>query len=305
VTKMLRRLIGEDLQLRTINAPDLLRVIADPGQIEQVLLNLAINARDAMPMGGTLTIELANAPTPQQLRELHPDTADTCVALSVTDTGVGMTPEVQKRIFEPFFSTKSPSKGTGLGLSMVYGVVVQSGGSIRVESGPGRGTRFVIHLPVAQDERMPSAPEAPALGELRGTETILLVEDERAIRELVRKVLGGYGYHVLEAADTTDAVRIAEHYRGAIHLLLSDIVMPRMSGPELAQHLVPLRSDIGVLYMSGFSNRLSTSVGSVSPAVDMLRKPFTPETLATKVRESLNRRQRTLVSQAVDLKANG
>jgi PAS domain S-box-containing protein len=286
--KMLRRLIGEEVRLRTISAPGLRRVTADPGQIEQVLMNLAINARDAMPTGGTLTIQLANATTPPQLRDLHPATTDTCVALSVTDTGLGMTPDVQKRIFEPFFSTKSPSHGTGLGLSMVYGVVTQSGGSISVESEPDRGTRFVIYLPVAVEEQQLSAGTAPPSEQFRGAETILLVDDERAIRELVRKVLNGYGYHVLEATDTSDAMRVAASHSGAIHLLLSDMVMPGMSGPELAQQLLRLRSDMRFLYMSGLGDNLSTGAGSASAPVAVLHKPFTPEMLVTKVRESLN-----------------
>jgi CheY-like chemotaxis protein len=286
---MLRRLIGEDVELRTTSAADLQRVKADPGQIEQVLINLAINARDAMPMGGTLAIELANAVTPRELRDANPLVAATCVALSVSDTGVGMSPEVRKHIFEPFFSTKSPGKGTGLGLSMVFGVVTQSGGHITVDSEPHRGTRFVIYLPTTVDvDAVASHDGRPSL-DLRGTETILLVEDELAIRELVRKVLTGYGYRVLEAADTTHAIRIGDTHGGPIHLLVSDVVMPLLSGPELAQRLVPARPGMRVLYMSGFGNRLSTGFGSLSSGVSLLHKPFTPEALAAKVRECLNR----------------
>jgi signal transduction histidine kinase len=298
--KMLRRLIGEEVQLRTVSAPGVLHVMADPGQIEQVLMNLAINARDAMPMGGTLTISLTNAPTPQQLRALHAAVADTCVELSVTDTGSGMTPEVQGRIFEPFFSTKSPTKGTGLGLSMVYGVVTQSGGTIAVESGAGCGTRFVIHLPAAVGEQ-PHAPGAvPVVDQVHGAETILVVDGERAIRELVRKVLSGYGYHVLEATDATDAVRIAEHHSGAIHLLLGDMVMAGAGGPALAQRLVLLRPEMQVLYMSGFGNGVPAEDGSASPPMAVLHKPFTPEILVTKVRESLNPRGHALTHKSRD-----
>lgn len=289
VEKMLRRLIGENVQLQTISTPDVHHVKADPGQIEQVLINLAINARDAMPMGGTLTIGLTNAVTPKELRRSNPTLADTCVALKVSDTGSGMPPEIQARIFEPFFSTKSPGKGTGLGLSMVHGVVTQSGGCITVESQLHRGTCFTIYLPGAPDAEASVARTAVAPVELRGSETILLVEDEGTIRELVRKVLTGYGYHVLEATDTADAIRLSERHPGVIDLLLSDIVMPRMSGPELAQALVPFRPEMRVLYMSGFGNRLSTGFGSVSPAVALLHKPFTPAALATKVRQCLNR----------------
>ena len=289
VEKMLRRLIGEDVQLRAINAADLLRVKADPGQIEQVLINLAINARDAMPMGGSLIVELANVPTPRELRDANPSVPDRCVALSVTDTGTGMSPEVKKHIFEPFFSTKGPGKGTGLGLSMVFGVVTQSGGWITVDSEPERGTRFVIYLPATIERETPVSLAARPANDLRGTETILLVEDETAIRDLVRKVLTGYGYHVLDASDTTHAIRIAESHHAPIHLLLSDIVMPWMSGPDLAQRLIPSRPGMRVLYMSGFGNRLSTGFGSLSSGVSLLHKPFTPETLATKVRDALHR----------------
>jgi PAS domain S-box-containing protein len=288
VEKMLRRVIGEDVTLRTSSAPDLCRVKADPGQIEQVLMNLAINARDAMPMGGILTIELANAPTPHDLRQANPGIGPTCVALTVRDTGSGISPAIKDRIFEPFFSTKMPGKGTGLGLSMVHGVVSQTGGSITVESELHRGTAFTIYLPATADE-IRANRNATAPGDLQGNETILLVEDEVAIRELVRKVLSGYGYRVLETTDVTDAVRVAENHVGPIHLLLSDVVMPGMSGPELAQRLVPLRREMRVLYMSGFGNRLATGFGSLSPAVALLHKPFTPSTLASKVRASLNR----------------
>jgi hypothetical protein len=289
VEKMLRRLIGEDVQMLTVTAPDLLRVKADPGQIEQVLMNLAINARDAMPRGGKLIIELANAPTPRELRDANLLVPDTCVALSVTDTGAGMTIEVKRRIFEPFFSTKGPGKGTGLGLSMVFGVVTQTGGWITVDSEPERGTRFVIYLPATVEIDVTAAGGVSPSKDLRGHETVLLVEDETAIRDLVRKVLSRYGYRVLEARDSADAVRIAAAHHAPIHLLLSDVVMPMMSGPELAQRLVPIRPGMRVLYMSGFGNRLSTGFGALSSGVSLLHKPFTPEVLATKVRESLNR----------------
>ena len=291
VGKMLRRVIGDDIELETSSDPALHAVVADPGQIEQVLLNLAVNARDAMRQGGTLSIQLANAQAPPELAAQDGRAwTGACVALSVSDTGCGMTREVRDRIFEPFFTTKAADKGTGLGLSMVYGVVTQSGGCITVDSAPDAGTRFVIYLPAAF-ERPRARPRAAApVGELRGTETILLVEDEGMIRELVRKVLSGYGYRVLEAADTTEAVMLAENYGEPIHLLLSDIVMPRMSGPELAQRLVPLRPEMRVLYMSGFGNRLSTGSGALSPSVDILRKPFTTEALATKVRKCLSPR---------------
>jgi PAS domain S-box-containing protein len=289
VERILRRVIGEDVQLKTITPAALHSVLADPGQIEQALMNLAINARDAMAQGGTLTIELANATPPPDWESEGLAPANRCVALSVSDTGAGMSPEVRSRIFEPFFTTKAAGRGTGLGLSMVYGVVMQSGGCINVESEPNRGSRFIIYLPAVEGREAPK-PALPALpGELRGSETILLVEDEPAIRDLVRKVLAGYGYTVLDAIDHADAMAFAERHPAPIHLLLSDIVMPHMSGPELAQHLVPLRPRMRVLYMSGFGNRLSTGFGAMSPAVEILHKPFTPERLASKVRECLNR----------------
>ena len=287
VDKMLRRVIGEDVQLRTESAPDVDRVKADPGQIEQVLMNLAINARDAMPMGGTLTVTLKNAAAPNDVCKSNPALASGCVAITVRDTGSGIAPEHKDKIFEPFFSTKAPGKGTGLGLSMVHGVVSQSGGAITVDSELHCGTTFTIYLPATRDAVGASSSVATP-GDLRGDETILLVEDESTIRELVKKVLTGYGYQVLEANDVADAIRLAEQHSGPIHLLLSDVVMPGMSGPELAQRLVRRRRDMRVLYMSGFGSRLTTGSGSLSPAVALLHKPFTPTALAAKVRDSLN-----------------
>jgi two-component system cell cycle sensor histidine kinase/response regulator CckA len=286
VERMLSRVIGEDIRLETAGDPLLQKVRADPSQIHQVLMNLAVNARDAMPCGGTLRITTANVATPPELSRAA-SAMTSCVALTVSDTGVGMTPEVCARIFEPFFTTKGVGKGTGLGLSMVYGVVTQSGGHIAVKSERDRGTTFTIYLPAAQED-LEQRDHTQAAILLGGTETVLLVEDEQAIRELVRKVLTGYGYDVLEAADVADAVGIADRHPNRIHLLLTDIVMPRMSGPELAQRLVPRRPDMRVLYMSGFSNGLGTSFGTTSEGVSFLSKPFTPQGLAEKVRNCLN-----------------
>jgi PAS domain S-box-containing protein len=288
VERLLRRVIAEDIQFEIAVDPSLSSVKADPGQIHQVLMNLAINARDAMPRGGTLRIATANAMASVGEHRLElPAGPQPCVALTVSDTGCGMSPDVSARIFEPFFTTKAPGKGTGLGLSMVYGVVAESGGRISVESDRGRGTTFTIHLPVAND----GAPEhmtAPVAHQpLRGTETILLVEDEQPIRELVRKVLARYGYDVLEASDVADALEIAERHPAPIHLLLSDIVMPELSGPVMAQRAMRYRREMRVLYMSGFINRLR--VGVLGVGVCMLEKPFTPEQLVTKVRECLSR----------------
>jgi CheY-like chemotaxis protein len=252
-------------------------------------MNLAINARDAMPRGGTLRIATANALATAGELQSDAAVARRCVVLTVSDTGSGMTPEVRARIFEPFFTTKPPGKGTGLGLSMVYGVVTESGGRITVESERDRGTTFTIYLPAADHVELGSQPSRVTGKGLRGHETILLVEDEQPIRQLVRKVLARYGYTVLEASDVHHALDLAEQHPEPIHLLLSDIVMPELSGPDLAQRVVRHRRDLRVLYMSGFSNRLSTSSGVLSGAVGVLEKPFTPERLATRVRECLSR----------------
>jgi PAS domain S-box-containing protein len=290
VERMLRRVIGEDIRFEIAVDPNLSPVKADPSQIHQVLMNLAINARDAMPRGGRLRIATANSLAAVGAHQTDDAAAaQRCVALTVSDTGSGMTPEVRARIFEPFFTTKAPGKGTGLGLSMVYGVVTESGGRITVESERDRGTTFTIYLPVADHVELASQSPGVAAKGLHGHETILLVEDEQPIRQLVRKVLARYGYTVLEASDVHHALDLAEQHPAPIHLLLSDIVMPELSGPDLAQRVVRHRRDLRVLYMSGFSNRLATSSGVLSGAVGVLEKPFTPERLATRVRECLSR----------------
>lgn len=290
VEGMLRRVISEDIRFEITVDPSLSPVKADPGQIHQVLMNLAINARDAMPRGGTLRITTANAiASVGEHRPGVPPTPQRCVALTVSDTGCGMSPDVKARVFEPFFTTKPLGKGTGLGLSMVYGVVAESGGRISVESERDRGTTFTIHLPVAEGETTATRSVPDGHQQLQGTETILLVEDEQPIRELVRKVLVRYGYNVLEASDVAHALQIAEGHPAPIHLLLSDIVMPELSGPDLAQRVVRHRREVRVLYMSGFSNRLGAGVGALSAGIGVLEKPFTPEGLATSVRECLSR----------------
>jgi signal transduction histidine kinase len=290
VERMLRRVIAEDIQFEITVDPSLRPVKADPGQIHQVLMNLAINARDAMPRGGTLRITTSNAIASVGEHRLGVTSSpQRCVALTVSDTGCGMSPDVRARIFEPFFTTKALGKGTGLGLSMVYGVVTESGGRISVESERDHGTTFTIHLPVAEGEAagLRTAPDGPR--QLQGTETILLVEDDQPIRELVRKILVRYGYEVLEASDVAHALQIAEQHPAPIHLMLSDIVMPVLRGPDLAQRVVRHRREMRVLYMSGFSNRLGTGVGVLSGGVGLLEKPFTPEGLAASVRECLSR----------------
>jgi two-component system cell cycle sensor histidine kinase/response regulator CckA len=291
VEGMLRRVIVEDIRFEIAVEPGLEPVYADPGQLLQVLMNLAINARDAMPRGGVLRITTANVMAAIGEPGLHSrGNPQRCVVLTVSDTGCGMTAHVRARIFEPFFTTKSPGKGTGLGLSMVYGVVTESGGRISVESEPNRGTTFTIHLPVSEQvaaaDTMAAADARP---QTRGTETILLVEDEPSIRELVRKVLARDGYDVLEAMDVQHALEIAQCHPAQIHLLLSDIVMPELSGPDLAQRVVNYRRDVRVLYMSGFASRVERSVGLLSAGVSLLEKPFTPERLVASVRDSLTR----------------
>jgi PAS domain S-box-containing protein len=290
--KMLRRLIGENIQLVTELDPNLGHVKADPGQLEQVIMNLCVNARDAMPSGGTLTIATANVVVvehrwqPGQPSELKPGAY---VMLAISDTGIGMDAATQARIFEPFFTTKERGKGTGLGLATVYGIITQSGGHITVHSQPGRGTTFRIYLP--QVAPAPEHPEVPAVADSlpRGTETILLVEDEDGVRSLARSALQRQGYSVIEACDGTDALARYMHHAGRVDLLLTDVVMPRMGGPDLAQRIQVLQPDIRVLYMSGYTDSSLVHAGVAAESVAFLQKPFTPDALARKVREVLDR----------------
>jgi two-component system cell cycle sensor histidine kinase/response regulator CckA len=287
VERMLHRVIGEDIRLETVKAANLHHTKADPNQIEQILINLSVNARDAMPRGGVLKIETRNDTMPADCR--RPAASPwPCVRLSVSDTGSGIPAEIRDRIFDPFFTTKGPGKGTGLGLSTVYGIVIQSGGIIEVESERNHGTTFSIRFP-AVDVPIEQATRAPqAALPHSGTETILLVEDEPGVRQLVQRVLAGRGYDVLEARDVTHAAEISRSFPRQIHLLLSDIVMPGLSGPDLAQRIVADRPDIRVLYMSGFANRLNTERGSLSSGVTILHKPFTTDNLARTVRDCLD-----------------
>jgi PAS domain S-box-containing protein len=286
---MLRRVIGEDVELRTLLAADLGSVLADQGQVEQVLMNLAVNARDAMPKGGMLTIETGNV----HLDEMYAGkravvTPGRYVMLAVTDSGCGMPPEIQERVFEPFFTTKEVGKGTGLGLSTVYGIVKQSDGYVWVYSEPGHGTTFKVYLPLQTDAQRPV--ERPVLEQAPppGAETILLVEDEDVVRELVREVLDMNGYTVLESRNGPEALALAAAHAGRIHLMLTDLVMPRMSGRELAEKLGPQRPDMRVLYMSGYTDDTVLHHGIVDPGVSFLQKPFRAEALARKVREILD-----------------
>lgn len=286
--KMLRRIISEDIRFEIVAAPSLGRTKADPGQIEQLLMNLVVNACDAMPQGGTLTTATANVVLDSEFTRHHVTAAPgRYVSLTVQDTGCGMTPDVLARVFEPFFTTKGPTKGTGLGLSTVYGLVKQSGGYITVESTPGVGTTVTTYFP-AVDDLVESAAGRPRFVQtLDGTETILLVEDNADVRNLMRKVLERYGYNVLHARDAGEAIAIEDGYRGAIHLLVSDMIMPGLSGPDLAQRIVRRRPAIKVLFVSGYASREVIDHGVSSQNASFLQKPFNPETLAQKVRQCL------------------
>lgn len=289
IAKLIRRIIGEDVTLTTQLAEGLASVTADPGQLEQVVLNMAVNARDAMPAGGTLTIATANATVDVATAQATPGLAPGRYALlTVSDTGIGMDAETQSRVFEPFFTTKEAGRGTGLGLATVYGIVVQSGGSIDVQSELHRGTTFRVLLPQTDRPLSKPADSAGAVASLGGTETVLLVEDEEAVRGLAARVLRSYGYQVLAAADAAEAERLAATAGRFLHLLLTDVVMPGRSGLELAQRLLPSRPKMRVLYMSGYADDAIDHRGELDANAAFLPKPFVPEALARKVREVLD-----------------
>jgi CheY-like chemotaxis protein len=288
--KMLTRVIGEDIDLVMVPASSLGAVRADAGQIDQVIMNLAVNARDAMPSGGKLTIETSNVSLDEEYARFHaPLQAGEYVMLSISDTGLGMDSETQSHIFEPFFTTKGP-KGTGLGLSTVYGIVKQSGGYIWVYSEPGKGSTFKIYLPRVAERVEPAqvvVPEEPAFT-APGTETILLAEDEANLRYLARQFLEKQGYRVIEAADGAIAMQIAVAHEGIIHLLLTDVIMPGMNGRELAQRISEIRPNTKVLYMSGYTENVIGHNGTLDADVRLLQKPFTLRDLKSKVREVLD-----------------
>jgi two-component system cell cycle sensor histidine kinase/response regulator CckA len=289
--KMLRRLIGEDIQLVTVLGDPLGRVQADPGQMEQVLMNLAVNARDAMPRVGRLTVETANVDLDAAYARTRPGVKPgPHVMLAVSDTGHGMDLEVQSHIFEPFFTTKDPGKGTGLGLATVHGIVRQSGGHIFVYSELEHGTTFKVYLPrLEEGETVVEATPAQEAGLQRGSETVLLVEDEESLRNMVREILEDSGYTVIEAHDAGHALEIAERHPAPIDLLMTDVVMPGMSGRDLAARLAASHSETRVLYMSGYTDDAVVLHGVLAADVAFLQKPFTPEALARKVREVLAR----------------
>ena len=285
---LLRRVVGEDIELVSVLSPELGLVMADAGHINQVLMNLVVNARDSMPRGGRLTVETRNVEVDESLSNRHPELKPGAyVRLSVSDTGTGMSEEVQRQIFEPFFTTKAQGKGTGLGLAIVYGIVRQSRGGIWIWSEPGRGSTFHIHLPRIKEPAPVLQTESPRLAELWGSETILLVEDEDVVRHLAADILENYGYRVLQARSGPDAIALVQRYSETIHLLLTDVILPRMNGRELADALQAARPGLKVLYTSGYPDEVIGEAGVLGPQVAYLAKPYRPEELVASVRSVL------------------
>jgi len=290
--KLLRRVIGEDVELRTIPGPSLGKTKADPGQIEQVIMNLVVNARDAMPEGGKLIVETRNVDLDEAyaLRNLGVRPGPH-VMLSVSDTGVGIDDATRTRIFEPFFTTKEQGKGTGLGLSTVFGIVKQSGGNISVESQPGRGTTFRLYFARTNEAPSEVTPYSAATS-FRGSETILLVEDEDQVRVLVQGILKRHGYRVIEARHPNEALLLSTQYEETIELLVTDVVMPQMNGRQLAERLRSSRPEMEILYMSGYTDNAIDPGGVLEPGIAFLQKPITPLSLTRMVRQVLDARTR-------------
>lgn len=292
-SRMLARLIGEDIRLRTVLSEELHLIRVDPGQLEQVIMNLAVNSRDAMPNGGQLTIETANVEIDERYAYSHWEIrSGTYVMLAVSDTGHGMDDATRARIFEPFFSTKPSDRGTGLGLATVYGIVKQSGGNIGVYSEPNYGTVIKVYFPVVEKSstNLDLPVEIPTA--LEGSETILMVEDDAAVRSLARLALQMYGYQVLEASDGREALALSQRHKGSIHLLVTDVVMPGINGRELAEQLTRKFRDLQVLFLSGYTSDTIVHHGVLEADMAFLQKPFTPVLLSRKVREVLNARRR-------------
>jgi CheY-like chemotaxis protein len=286
--KLLQRLIGEHIELLVVVDPSLGRVKADSAQIEQIIMNLAVNARDAMPTGGKLTIETLNVELGEDYAARHASTVSgPHVMLAVTDTGCGMDSKTQARIFEPFFTTKELGKGTGLGLSTVYGVVKQSGGSVCVYSELGIGTTFKIYLPCVHSALETESPAETIERIDTGSKTILIVEDDEALLRVTRQSLEEAGYTILAAQGPAEAIHISQSYAGPIHLMVTDVIMPGMSGVQLATHLSPLRTEMKVLYVSGYADDTIVHSGVPESGLAFLQKPFSPKMLARKVGEVL------------------
>jgi signal transduction histidine kinase/CheY-like chemotaxis protein len=286
--KMLRRVISEDVQLQMRLDPQVFTVKADPSHLDQVILNLAVNARDAMPAGGTLMIETANVELTEEYAATHLEvTPGRYVMLAVSDTGIGMDALTRSRLFEPFFTTKEKGKGTGLGLSIVYGIVKQHGGAIMVYSEPGHGTAFKIYLPAISGVPEPAPREAATEPAAPANETVLLVEDEEQVRNLTRTMLSRQGYRILEAGSGADALQLARQHPGFIHLLLTDIVMPHMSGVELAREMHAVRPEIRVLFMSGYTDNALAEQRLLTDDMGFIHKPFSSAALQKKVRQTL------------------
>jgi PAS domain S-box-containing protein len=288
--RLLKRILGEHIELKTLPEPELGHVKADPGHIEQVIANLAVNARDAMPGGGKLTIETANIELDRSYARLHSEVQPgSYVMLAVSDTGTGMTPEVRKRIFEPFFTTKEKGKGTGLGLSIIHGIVKQSGGDIWVYSEPGNGTTVKVYLPRVSASADPWKPAVTGSVMPRGSETILVVEDEKSVKKMVKDILTRLGYEVLAAEGGDVALELCGSHTDPIHLLVTDVVMPGMAGPDLARAVKILRPETKVIFMSGYTDNSVLQHDLIEPEANFLQKPFTPEEFAQRVREVLDR----------------
>jgi len=285
LNSMLRRLIGDDIQMVSITGPALGLVRADPGQIEQVIMNLAVNARDAMPQGGHLVIETRNVEIDEDGASPLGAPAGKYALMVVSDTGCGMDAETQSHIFEPFFTTKPQGQGTGLGLSTVYGIVTQSNGYIRVRSRPGSGASFEIYLPHVEGVVRPEPATLPQAELPQGTKTILLAEDDDAVRDVLQMVLDDNGYTVLTAENGAQALTLSREYTGHIHMLLTDVVMPHISGARLAELIAEARPDIKVLYMSGYADDVLGHQGVLDSRAIFLQKPFDLDDLLTKIRE--------------------
>ncbi len=290
VEEMLRRTLGEHIELDTSLAGDLWPILADPGQLEQVLVNLAVNARDAMPAGGTLTIDTSNSVVDADSiagGSRSPEGRN--VRLRVSDTGVGMSREVMDHVFEPFFTTKADGTGTGLGLATVYGILAQNEGHIKIYSEPGTGTTFTIMLPVTAEAARPLSRPATYHRTPKG-ETVLIVEDEEALLQVTRRILARNGYQVITAADGREALRVARDHQGDIQLLITDVVMPHMLGKDVAEQVRAVRPEVDVLFMSGYAQPVLTSQGRIDPDVALVEKPFSEADLLAKAGEVLNSR---------------